>query len=519
MSKLSLRGIFTFSAAALLASAVYGCAWLQGNTEDSEIKELDEGLKAANRETPFDEALRKLNVMLEAYDVPRTPIQSKNIGNETADKGALPSDLYIMISTAINKVGRKIVFVPFDAKYVVAESTTGGKLDRLLPEAVIAGGITGFDKDMIEKERKGEASGGWAGASGSARYNAGEGTSRITLDLNMLDYKTQSYFPGVLTSNAIIVRKDHLGWAVSGYYMGCGGSFDSAVKTKQGVHAALRFLVEFSVLELLGKYFEVPYWKCLEGSNEDTVMCQRIADRFKDMPDDRQALFVKRMLFLHGVQGVDRFSLGLTSSEVASVQQEMRARNCSTMGDLYVSLWKSVPLNEAAGRVVKDRKRRQSEAAQLAEEQRQRQEADKAKAAEQLKLHQARVAQYAELVKKADELFANASYGKASEAYKSASSLFSGEAYPKQKLAEIVAIESAARERDASFSSAVSEGDRLFEARDYDGAKKSFAVAAQLKPDAPELKERLEKLGKFLKAKAPTGIGAIDKDDFKDDNN
>lgn len=511
------KAIIPLFAAASLTLGLYGCGWLQGETKDSEVKELDEGMRAFERETPFDEALRKLNVMIDAYDIPRTPIQCKNIGNETGDKAAIPSDMYTMISTAINKIGRKVVFVPFDAKYVVAESSTGGKVERLLPESVIAGGITGFDKDMIEKERKGEASGGWAGASGSASYNAGEGVSRITLDLNMLDYKTQSYFPGVLTSNAIVVRKDRLGWAVSGYYMGCGASFASTVKTKQGVHAALRILVEFSVLELLGKYFEVPYWKCMEGASEDAVMCQRILDRFKDMPDAKQAVFVKRMLFLHGV-GVDRFKEGLDSFEQSSVQQAMRQHGCANMAELYVSLWKSVPLAEASVRVSKDRKRRQAEAAQLAEERQQRQEAEKAKAAEQLKLHQERVAQYTGLVKKADALFASGSLTQAADSYKAASLLFSGEAYPKSKLAEIDAMVAAAKARDDAFAKAMSDGDDLFAAQDYEGARKSFAAAASLKPDDPVLKDRLERLGKVLKKKAPTGFGALDTDAFKDDN-
>lgn len=514
VSKYPWKFLLPFFAASALAVAACGCAWLQGETKDDELKELDAGMSAFKRETPFDEALRKLNVMLDAYDVARTPIQCKNIGNETADKGALPSDLYTMISTAINKVGRKIVFVPFDAKYVVSEASTGGKMERMLPEAVIAGGITGFDKDMIEKSRKGDASGGWAGASGSANYNASEGVSRITLDLNMLDYKTQSYCPGVLTSNAIVVRKDKFGWGVSGYYMGCGGSFDSAVKTKQGVHAALRFLVEFSVLELLGKYFEVPYWKCMEGANEDTAMCQRLQDRFKDLPEDRQALFVKRMLFLHGVQGVDRFSLALSSSEQASVQQAMRERSCSSLAELYVSLWKSVPLAEASERVAKDRKRLQAEAALRAEEERQRQELEKAKAAEQLKLHQARVAQYQGVVKVADDLFAAGSYAKAAEAYAAASKLFTGEPYPKQRLAEIASIEAAAKERDAAFAKALSECESLLSSQDCEGASKAYKEASSLKPEAPELKPLGERIGKYLKKKAPAGIGAIDKDDF-----
>jgi len=509
---LSLGGALAVSIAAA------GCAWLQGETGDEELKELDSSLKAESRETPFDQALRNLGAMLEAYDVPRTPIQCKNIGNDTAEKGALPSDLYTMISTSIGKVGREVVFVPFDANYVMSEASTGGRIERVFPEAVIAGGITGFDKDMIEKDRKGQASGGWAGASGSAKYNAGEGVSRITLDLSVLDYKTQSGFPGVLSSNAIVVRKDRFGWGVSGSYMGCGGSFDSSVKTKQGVHAALRFLVEFSVLELLGKYFEVPYWKCLEGANEDSVMCQRVADRFRELPDSTQAALLKRMLFLHGVQGIDRSSSSLSPSDISQVQGAMASRGCKDSAELYVSLWKSVPLKEALDRVVKDRKRRQAEAALQAEERRKLQEEENAKAAEQERQRQQRIAQFYDCVKKADAAFDAAEYAKARELYKSASELFSGEERPRARLAELDAMDAKAKADAEAFSAALSDGDRLLAAKDYEGARSAFSKASALRPDAPELKSRLEELGKYLKKKTPTGIGSIGKDDFKDDS-
>ncbi len=505
------------AAALAVAFAAAGCAWIKGETSDEEVKELDESLKAETRETPFDLALRNLGSMLEAYDIPRTPVQCKNIGNETAEKGALPSDMYTMISTSLNKIGREIVFVPYDAQYVISESSTGGKIERIFPEVVIAGGITGFDKEMIEKNRKGQASGSWAGASASAKYNAGEGVSRITLDLSMLDYKTQTYFPGVLASNAIVIRKDHLGWGVAGSYMGCGGSFDSAVKTKQGVHAALRFLVEFSVLELLGKYFEVPYWKCLDGANEDVAMCQRIMDRFRSLPDETQAALLKRMLFLHGYQGIDRSKAGVSPSEESLIQGAIASHNCKSTSELYVALWKSVPLKEALDRVIKDRKRRQAEARSQAEERRQQQEAEKAKAAEEEKARQQRIAEFYEHVKKADAFFAAGDYAKAKESYKAARELFSGEEHPNKRLAEIDAIYAQAKANEEAFAAALAEGDRLYAARDYDGAGRAFAEASRLKPDAPELKPRLDELGNYLKKKAPTGIGGIGKDDFNND--
>ncbi len=501
------------SALFLCALVLPACAWLQGQSSDEELDELDKSLMVESRKTPFDKALRELNRMLKAYDLPPEPIQCKNIGNESADKGALPSDLYTMISSAMNKIGPEIIFIPYDAKYVMAEASTGGRLERRLPSAVITGGITGFDKDMIEKERKGDASGAWAGAQASARYGAGEGVSRISLDLSMLDYRTQSAIPGVMISNAIVIRKSKLGWAVSGSYMGCGGSFESDVKTKQGVHAALRYLVEFSVLELLGKYSEVPYWRCLPGANEDAAMCQRILDLVKAQSDERQAFLVKRKLYLHGVQGVNPDDPEISDSERSVIENAMRSRGCSTLAELYVALWKTVPIDEALALVAKDGKRRQAEMARRAEELAKRQAQE---ASERERVEQAAKGRYLQLVQQGDVLFSKGEYAKARPFYVEAANLLPRENYPKERLAAVDSVIAQAQARKAAAEKALSEGARLFAGRDYSGARAAYSEALRMDPGSYEAKGRLEEIDKLLRKKAPAGFGRIDENEFKE---
>jgi hypothetical protein len=282
-----------------IIQAMCSCSWITAGTDDEEVRDLEKDMRAEKRTTVFEESLIKLGLMLKGYGVPETPVQSKNIGNETAEK-SVPTDLYVMVSTTISKIGKPLIFIPYDVQYVVGETTTGGNIQRIYPKVVVAGGITGFDQDMVEKEREMEAEGGWAGASGGGRLSAEGGLSRVTIDLSMLDYKTQVYFSGVVTSNSICLRKDKLGWGVFAYYMGNGASFDYSLRHKQGVHAALRTVVEFSMIELLGKMFEVPYWKCIDGAAPDARMMERIRDEFAYMPEDKQALKLKKLLFLHG---------------------------------------------------------------------------------------------------------------------------------------------------------------------------------------------------------------------------
>jgi hypothetical protein len=425
--------------AIFIIQTLCSCSWITAGTDDQEVRDLEKDMRAEKRTTVFEESLIKLGLMLKGYGVPETPVQSKNIGNESAEK-SVPTDLYVMVSTTISKIGKPLVFIPYDVQYVVGETTTGGTIQRIYPKVVVTGGITGFDQDMVEKEREMEAEGGWAGASGGGRVSAEGGLSRVTIDLSMMDYKTQAFFSGVIISNSICLRKDKLGWGVFAYYMGNGASFDYSLKHKQGVHAALRTVVEFSMIELLGKMFEVPYWKCIDGAAPDARMMERIRDEFAYLPEDKQALKLKKMLFLHGCD-VQKDVPVIQAFEEKIIRTEMNSRSCASMAELYVKLWETVPIERSSVRVAIEERYQQRE-----DREKQRlveaENKEKAVQAEQLKTQQAAALQskinsFKANVASGDELFQKQKYDEAAGFYAKASELFPGEAYPQQRLKQI----------------------------------------------------------------------------------
>ena len=495
--------------------------WMQGKTGNEEVTELESGMTAPEkRTTPFDDALRSLGAMLTAYDIPQTAVQSKNIGNQTAEK-VLPSDLYVMISTALTKMGKQVLFVPYDAKYIVSESTTGGQINRIYPDIVVTGGITGFDKEMIEKERKGEIEGGWAGASGAARYDVATGVSQISLDLNLLDYKTQSSFPGVLATNAILLRKDKFGWGVSAYYMGCGGSFDSKVKTQQGVYVALRMLVEYSLLEVLGKYFNVPYWKCIKGSNPDTEMISRMTDNYREMTPEQQIPVLKKYLFLHGHKGIDRKSDTLNPFEQQALSKAMRQYGVSTNAEVMVKMWEAVNVDTAKEIVIQDRRRRAVEFQRAAVEQekeaqlaaRQEEERKAGEAAELKELQ----AKYDNFIAAGDNYVNENKYEKALEGYNNALKIAPNMKYPNEQAAKIRAFLEKQKAAEETYRASVAAGNEFFNSKSYEKARIEFDRAATVKPDDDYVVKKLEELNKLLAGKKPSGVGKINEKDFNDE--
>jgi len=355
---------------ALCASALVflpSCAvmnWFMGKTSDEEVAEMDKDISGlGKRTTRYDSALGQFGVMLEAYNLSGVKIQSKPIRNQTAEKG-LPDDIRGMAETSLNKMTKQITLIPYDPAYYTAEVTTGGKIERTLPDIVIDGGLAEFDKDMIEKERKLEAEaeikegdfGSNADQDAGAGYKAKSGVSRLGLDLHLLNYATQAAISGKQSSNTVNIRKTQFGWSIGYYLKGCGLSFESQLKKQQGLHSAIRLLVEMSIIELIGKYYDVPYWRCIEGAQPDEAMCTRLTEEFNDAPDNTQNAYIKEYLFLHGCEGFDRKTVTFDQNEKKSLDEIMAKRGATNKTDLFIKLWLTIPIEDARKRVKEYRK-------------------------------------------------------------------------------------------------------------------------------------------------------------------
>lgn len=353
-----VKAFICFSLTFLLASCSV-MDWFLGKPSDSEVKEMDDEMSKSigQHSTPYDNSLREFGKMLDAYNISSIRVQSKIISNQTAEKD-LPDNISRMLISAINKIGNRVVYVPYDPSYVINEANTGGNINRALPKIVIAGGITEYDKDMIEKgrEAKPEVSiqkgdfGSNYNHDGGAGYQAEGGISRITVDLQLLDYSSQAYLSGIQAINTINIRKSKLALGIGYFFQGSGMSVQYSLSKKQGKYYALRLLVELSVIEVLGKYFDVPYWECIKGMAPDNGMVARMRDEFEMLPLNKQYSYLKEYLYFHGISGFNRESPLMDSAELAKLESVMKKYNVNNNTDLFIKLWETVPLNKARER-------------------------------------------------------------------------------------------------------------------------------------------------------------------------
>ncbi len=298
----------------LISLVLASCASVDPAKVDVELEETGPAAKI----TSYTDALGDLGLMTEIYASGGLKIQSNPIGDNTgASKstgGEIPRDITEMIKSSLNSIGGYVTYIPYDPAYIQNQMVTGySSFDKkLIPDVVITGGITEFDRGL-ETRGKGTDVGAeaeftglpdWLPSKGvGANYGDSNktGLARITLDFNMLNFQTMAGIPKMNTVNSMEVRKavgkKELGIALFGATFGRKGS----IKKVQGRHAAVRLLVELSMIQIVGKHLVLPYWRVIgEDAIQDKVVASAIEKYYYGLNDARRIANVQEWLFLYG---------------------------------------------------------------------------------------------------------------------------------------------------------------------------------------------------------------------------
>ena len=359
-----LRVVGVTAAAGMISLAGGGCSTVK-DVSAADMKAAESTASGPEqRVTRYDSALETLGNMLQAYNVPQVRVQTKAINNATAGEG-VPKDIVQIVSTALGKIQGPVKLIPYDPTYVFTEKELGKTLDRTLPDLLVTGAITEFDKDMLEKKFEVETDLTLPNgrSSGGGNFDKNSSGGQVALDLQVIAYQTQQIIGGVQTSNRIYVMKSEKNAGLNLLVEGNGLGVKSGFAKKDGIHAALRLLVEISVLELIGKYCDVPYWRCIDGAPAD----QRVVDAYRrGLDDDPNAVArLKLFAFCHG-ENIDLQNTELSEAEKAIVVKLKTKYAATTDLDLITQLWLNVPIKEGAQR-LKDYRRQMARLAAEAE--------------------------------------------------------------------------------------------------------------------------------------------------------
>jgi peptidoglycan hydrolase-like protein with peptidoglycan-binding domain len=338
----------------LRCALALSCLAMTGCPHNVDVK-LDETLPEV-KTTTFTDAVSELGLMSEIYGDKKVRIMPKDIldntGTSIATNAEVPRDITEMIKSTLNAVGGNVIFVPYDPAFMLNLYKVGFTDwgDKLVPTIVVSGGITEFDRGLethgknTDLSLEGEINHinlGW-------EYSTLDKNSlaSITLDFNVIDFLTNAGIPRVQAVNTIKVHKalaeDSLGFTIQGNTLGLKGT----VKKIQGRHAAVRLLVQLSMVQLIGKYLALPYWKLLPDGKPDSLVLDKLSARFFDMDDTRKIAKTQEYLAMYGYPVQIN---GVLDDTTQSALRDFRSKHPDASGNVdqatFLALFSHLPVS------------------------------------------------------------------------------------------------------------------------------------------------------------------------------
>lgn len=252
--------------------------------------------------TSFSESLRCMDNLFAAFGVRNVVVTSQGIPDATGEIKTGTKEMLISAISRMSQSSGAFTFVDFDQSQLdvnALQSLVGFTSTFVVPNYYIRGAISQLDEQVISENVGGGISIGDADAGAAVN----QVMSMVSVDLNMGDLISRQIIPGTSATNQIAVRR-------TGKSLDAGGSLDNpslglninvTFNKSEGMHQAVRTLVELGAVETLGKLTQVPYWRCLQIAQTNPAIEQQARDWFAAMPPEKRVRFVQRALKSEGL--------------------------------------------------------------------------------------------------------------------------------------------------------------------------------------------------------------------------
>jgi len=273
---------------AALTVFLAACAPVTPTISEAERQELAKNATPYANDVGYTQALSKLGKMIEAIPADKSPkiylqakpIVNQSIGSELTGSPDLPLNITNMVITALNGLSsvKRLLIIPYDPNYYLASRQTNVVVgaSQLAPNLVLAGSITEFDKDVEATSNDMNLDlildRGKPDTSLSGKANNSRTMSRVTLDLYLIDARLNAVIPGLSVSNTVNVMEIQKGREVAFAIFGSGFGVSGNITHAQGFQRAVRNLVGYSVVQLLGRFYDLPYEPLLGLTSKDPLI-------------------------------------------------------------------------------------------------------------------------------------------------------------------------------------------------------------------------------------------------------
>ncbi len=276
---------------------------------------LDFGNTPVPADTEFQDALHVLGRLIgSGGEVPR--IFGVGAIQNITEKKDIPSEVTDMVITGVNQIAR------FAEEYVLHTPALIEEPEH--HQVIITGSVTEFDQNISVKQEgidlnfflSPEIENEVIDIDLNAEFDKTETASRIAIDFHLVDTSTGYYVPSVNCNNSILVYEleKNRQWRFVIY--GSGVTKWGKIKIKQGTHEAVRKLVDYSMMQLFGTYYNLPYWRMMgmETPEQGRKVLSGWRRRFSQKKPVDQILTIQKLLL--------KYSLGQVLGQTGFVNQD-----------------------------------------------------------------------------------------------------------------------------------------------------------------------------------------------------
>ena len=301
--------------------------------------------------TSFSASLRCMDDLFVQYGITGWLVTSDGIPDATGEVSAGTKEMLISAISQASVKSNAFNFVDFESQSnvtVLASFLADPNNPNVpvpagfeIPNHYVRGAISQLDSGVVAESVGGGAAFSTGNYGGDVGASVDQVASVVSVDLNIGDVFTRQMLPGVSASNSITVRRSGKAADAGATIDKLGLNFNLSFDRSEGMHAAVRTLIELSTIEVLGKLSQVPYWRCLEIEQTNPEVEAQARDWFAQMSEEERVTFVQRALKGMGLyQGEISGELdGQTREAIGTYQsREQQIANGEINFDLYASL-------------------------------------------------------------------------------------------------------------------------------------------------------------------------------------
>ncbi len=287
-----------FMAAAL--ALLFGACATPGN--QAAYTSRTPGLDPQTTRTVYSGALACMDDLLQSYGPQGTIITSVGIPDATGQVQVGSRDMLMSAISDMTRRSGAFTYVDLDVTREESLAIHGNSPDKtsLWPTYLIRGTISGLDESVIDVS-KGLSFGVELSENDAAAAYANSRTSSVvSLDLFIVRSKDLVLLPGLKASNSLAISRAGSASEAGITIKQVGLDFSVEQEESESLAHAVRTLIELGTVELIGKFAQVPYWRCLQVEGTNPVVMKEAADWYADMDEDEKILFSQRVLIARG---------------------------------------------------------------------------------------------------------------------------------------------------------------------------------------------------------------------------